>query len=186
MLKVRELMRMDPYTLEPDQTLREAVDGLVTAGTGGAPVVSAGKLVGVVSLSDILAFEADAPGVASYRPSAGPDDDEAMDEKEAEEQPGRWFREMWDSSSSDVLARVSATDRPEWDELDEHAVEEVMTRRVVEISPDATIQEAAHMMDRAGLHRLVVTELGSVVGVLGARDIVRAVATGKLVPARSA
>ena len=185
MLTVREVMRPEPMTLEPSETLREAVDALIAGGAGGAPVVANGRLVGVVSLSDILAFEAGTPGVPTFRPSDGePGTDEIDDEKEAEEEGGRWFREMWNGAEADVVSRMASTDRPEWDELEEHSVDEVMTRKVIAISPDDAVEDAARVMDRAGLHRLIVMEVGTVVGVLSARDLVHAIAEGKLAPAQ--
>ena len=186
MLRVRDLMRTEPPTLEPEETLRSAVEMLVTAGTGGAPVVSGGRLVGVVSLSDVLAFEAGEPGIPTYRPemSSAPSGDDDMTEAEAEEQSGTWFRDLWEDVGPDVVTRLEQADGPEWDDLDQHSVAEVMTRTVVAVSPGDTVQKAARVMDEAGVHRVVVTEGSEVVGILGARDIVRAVAGGLLVPAR--
>lgn len=188
MLTVRELMRTDPLTLAPEESLRSAIDVLVSAGTGGAPVVSGSRLVGVISLSDVLAFEADAPGIPSYRPEMESTDDEGpLDGGEVDEaeEGGRWFREMWDGVGS-VVARLATSDGPEWDDLDEHSVAEVMTRKVVAVAPGDPVEAAARTMDRAGIHRLLVLDRGELVGVLGARDVVRAVAKGLLVPAQAA
>jgi CBS domain-containing protein len=186
MLTVCDLMRAGPLTLEPEESLRAAVDVLVASGTGGAPVVSGGALVGVVSLSDILAFEADVPGLALYR--ADVDGFSTFDGFDAgSEEPyasaGRWFTEMWDGESSDGASRLARAEGAEWNALDEHSVSEVMTRGVIAVPPDMPIRDAAAVMDRAGVHRLVVTEQGALVGVLGARDIVHALARGELVPA---
>jgi CBS domain-containing protein len=185
MLTVRDLMRAGPLTLEPDESLRAAVDVLVESGTGGAPVVRGGELVGVVSLADVLSFEVDIPTSSSYRHDEEVEFDgisETFDGETESEDAGRWFTEAWDGRGSE-LASHDAFHRSEWDALDEHSVSEVMTRRVISVSPDAPIQEAASIMDRAGVHRLLVTEHAELVGVLGARDIVRAVACGDLVPA---
>jgi CBS domain-containing protein len=184
MLTVRDLMRAGPLTLEPEESLRAAVDVLVESGTGGAPVVRAGELVGVVTLTDVLAFEVDIPSSSSYRhDDFDPEYDgvaESLDGSGGGE-AGRWFTEPWDGEGSD-LASHTCFQHSEWDALDEHSVSEVMTRRVISVSPDASIQDAARIMDRAGVHRLVVTEHGELVGVLGARDIVHAVAGGDLIP----
>jgi CBS domain-containing protein len=191
MLTVGDLMRAGPLTLEPEESLRAAVDVLVASGTGGAPVVSGAELVGVISLSDILAFEADVPRLALYRADAqgivghgfdgDPDADSSSDDGDAE--TGRWFTDMWDGESVDAASRFVRSEGAEWNALDEHSVSEVMTRKVVSVPPDMPIREAAAVMDRAGVHRLVVTELGALVGVLGARDIVHALARGELSPA---
>jgi CBS domain-containing protein len=188
MLRVRDLMRTEPPTIEPEETLRSAVEMLVTAGTGGAPVVSGGRLVGVVSLSDVLAFEAGEPGIPTYRPemssASSGDDDMTEAEAEEEEESGTWFRDLYEDVGPDVVTRLEQADGPEWDDLDQHSVAEVMTRTVVAVAPGDTVQKAARVMDNAGVHRVVVIEGSEVVGILGARDIVRAVAGGLLVPAR--
>jgi CBS domain-containing protein len=184
MLTVRDLMRAGPLTLEPDDSLRMAVDVLVESGSGGAPVVSGGELVGVVSLTDVLAFEAESPIPAGR--GAGPLyslDGRASARAREAPAPGRWFTESWDGAGSDRSAHLALLEPSDWDALDEHAVREVMTRSVVSVGPDVSIREAARLMDRSGVHRLVVTEHGELVGVLGARDIVRAVASGDLVEA---
>lgn len=184
MLTVRDLMRAGPLTLEPGDSLRAAVEVLVESGTGGAPVVSGGELVGVVSLTDVLAFEAEAEIPPSYaRERRRPGRRRALAHRREDERPGAWFTESWEVAGSSSAPSVVALDLPEWCALDEHSVREVMTRAVVSIGPDASVRDAAALMDRVGVHRLVVTEHGELVGVLGARDIVRAVASGDLVEA---
>ena len=172
MLMVRDLMRTDALVLEPEETLRSAVDVLVVAGTGGAPVVNNGKLVGVVSLSDVLAFEAGEPGIPTYRPvMAHPLSDQEPVDENAEEEAGAWFRHMWEDVGPDVVNRLEQADGPEWDKLDQHSIAEVMTRKVVTVSPGDSVREAARVMDHAGVHRLIVLEAGRVVGILGARHV---------------
>lgn len=60
-------------------------------------------------------------------------------------------------------------------------VGDVMTDRVLSIGPEASIAEAAQMLDRYSIRRLpVVAEDGFLVGVLARADIVRAVAMSDL------
>src|SRR5690606_28747092 len=54
MLKLRDIMTRDVTTLSPDLPLRDAMELLVSEHLSGAPVVSDGKLVGVISASDLL------------------------------------------------------------------------------------------------------------------------------------
>jgi CBS domain-containing protein len=58
-----------------------------------------------------------------------------------------------------------------------------MTPRPLTISPDADIKEAAQQMLYADVHRLFVTESERLLGVISTTDIMRAVATGRLVVA---
>ncbi len=183
MLRVRDLMTSDPLTVEPEETLRAAADLLTSAGVGGAPVTRGGQVVGVVSLTDILTYEADDPGVPTYRPQlVGPLEDDTRDAPELDDEPGQWFVQMWEDSGSDVTSRMTASEGPEWDALDEHTVAEVMSRKVLAVEPEATIKEAAQAMVRASVHRLLVLHNGEATGILTTLDVVRAVAEGMLVP----
>ncbi len=189
MLTVRDLMAPDPITLEQEETLRSAAELLTDAGVGGAPVVQGDRVVGVVSLTDILTFEAGEPGVPTYRPDlTGPYDDGGDgDETELLEDTGsRWFVEMWQDAGSDVTGRMDEAEGPEWDALDEHTVAEVMSRRVLSVAPDAPLEEAARVMSADNVHRVLVVEGGVAVGILTASDLVRAVARGVLVPGEAA
>jgi len=56
-------------------------------------------------------------------------------------------------------------------------VGDVMTKDVISIAPDASVWEAASLIDRHGIRRLpVVDDEGSVVGVVARSDLVRAMA----------
>ncbi len=49
-------MTREVVTLSPEDSLRTAVEKLSSRGISGAPVVENGKVVGILSLSDILSF----------------------------------------------------------------------------------------------------------------------------------
>lgn len=61
MLKVKDLMTRDLLTLAPNTTIREAAEILATEHVSGAPVVRAGKPLGMVSARDLLEFIAALP-----------------------------------------------------------------------------------------------------------------------------
>ncbi len=68
MVRVRDLMSVDLVTVSPELTLRETVELFAARHIGGAPVVAEGRVLGVISASDVLAFEAVTPGVPAERP----------------------------------------------------------------------------------------------------------------------
>jgi CBS domain-containing protein len=193
MLSVRDLMARAPITVEPEETLRSAADLLTAAGVSGAPVTAGSTVAGIVTLTDILAFAADDPGVPTLReasPNALDDGEDAGGEElegldQAEEEASSWFFEMWEDAGADVVTRMQTVESPEWDALDEHTVSEVMTRAVFSVDADASVQEAADLMERERIHRVLVKENGRLAGVLSAWDVVRAVARGDLVVAQS-
>jgi len=55
-------------------------------------------------------------------------------------------------------------------------VAELMTREVVSVDPADTVGEAAEKMIAAGVGAVVVSDFGSIIGILTERDILRAVA----------
>lgn len=183
MATVRELMATDPLTLEPEETLRNAADLLTGAGVSGAPVTSGGRVVGVVTLSDILDFDAHDVSTPTHRPdlinplTGGAEDD--LESPEEQDPPSRWFVEMWEDAGADTLTRFE-TAGPEWSPLDEHTVEEVMSPLTFSVSPDTPLRDAAALMEQKRVHRLLVMESESLVGILTAWDIVRAVAHGQV------
>ncbi len=61
MLKLRDIMTRDVLTVPPDLTIREAAEIFSTERLGGAPVVAHGRIVGMLSASDLLDFIASLP-----------------------------------------------------------------------------------------------------------------------------
>lgn len=183
-MEIRELMTPDPWTLQPEMTLRDAIERLADAGVSGAPVVANEVLVGVLSVSDIVEFESASPGVPAHRdqPEWGTiGNPERLEEDEAEPFSD-FFRDMWADSNADVLERMTTSESPEWDFLSEHVVGEVMTRKVMSVTTDYDIVEAARLMVDRGVHRLIVTEGDTLRGIVTTMDFLRAVAAEKLRP----
>jgi CBS domain-containing protein len=56
MLTLREIMTKDVLTIAPDLSIREAAEIFSTERLGGAPVVRLGRIVGMLSASDLLDF----------------------------------------------------------------------------------------------------------------------------------
>lgn len=61
MLKLRDIMTRDVLTVAPDLSIREAAEIFATERLGGAPVVQSGRIVGMLSASDLLDFMAALP-----------------------------------------------------------------------------------------------------------------------------
>ena len=181
MSKVRDWMTSDVVSVAPGLTLRSAAELLATRHIGGAPVMAGSRVVGVVSLSDIVSFEASTPVVPGAEPDRAEWELEPPEEwREGEEAPAAFFTDFWPDAGADVLERFEQTGSPEWDLLGEHTVGEVMSRRVVAVNPEKSVQAAARLMTRLQIHRLLVLEQGKLLGVLSASDIVRAVGEARV------
>ena len=183
MLRIRDIMTREELTLSPETTLRDAVDLLAEHHVSGAPVVTGRGVEGVVSMTDLLDFQASTPAVPSER-SDQPYPIEEVDERrdiDAEDEPsGTFFTELWEDAGADVGERFETVRTPEWDLLGEHVVSEVMDRHLHAMPPDTPVSAAADEMRRAGVHRVLVMQGGELLGIVTTMDITRAVADHKL------
>lgn len=185
MKTLREIMARDPVTVDEDMSLREAIEILQAEGVNGAPVMSGERVVGVVSATDLLEFEASSPGVPPERVEMlewGELDGPSQDEDDL---PAAFYVERWFDAESEVWTRVSETDSPEWNRLEEHTVAEIMSRKLVTLPPTATVADAARLMVDRHLNRLLVMTDAALVGVVTTLDVLGAVAGREAPPGRS-
>lgn len=182
MLRLRDIMTRELVTVSPELSLRDAVDLLTTRHITGAPVVAGGKVVGVVSLTDLAEFAASTPGVPTQRQEVAEwgDFENAVDWFDGEEPPSAFFLQLWDDAGADVSERMSEADSPEWNVLEAHTVAEVMNRKVAALSSETPVEHAATVMRRAAIHRVLVMDNGNLLGVVTTTDIADAVADHKL------
>ena len=131
-LRVEEMMTIDPVTVSTDATIEEAEELLRRNRITGLPVVdAAGRLVGVISQTDVLYLSV--PTVQAL-----------------------------------IRHRGSGI-----------RVGEVMSTPPVTIDGEVSIREAARIMDRERLHRLVAVDAtGRPIGVISAMDFVALYAEG--------
>lgn len=188
MLQVREVMTREVITVSPEHTLREAMEMLSRHHVSGAPVLSGQSVVGAVSGSDLLEFGAALPPLsdAELEPldteSAEEEFDGVDDDTDAQE--ASWFTARWREESPEVNDRITDAGASTWTALDEHTVSEVMTRAVVSVPPTVSLAAAADLMRRNRLHRVLVMDGETMLGILSTTDIVAAVADGRLVRTR--
>lgn len=191
MLRLRDIMTTDVITLDPNLSIREAMDVFTSRRISGAPVVSGGEVIGVVSATDLLQFTASLPGVPTEREAApewfgditGDEDDEApLPNAGAEDDPSAlYFTELWDDAGATVVERIVAQTGAEWNSLEEHTVSEAMTSApVCSLTPETLVTAAADYMRRAKVHRVLVMAEKQLLGLVSSSDITAAVADGKL------
>src|SRR5215813_14770330 len=163
MLRLRDIMSTNLVTVSPETSIREAMELFGKNHVSGAPVVSGGKLAGVVSGGDLMTFASALPGVPTERELADASnayDNEDSVERDAEDEDepaAAYFAELWDDAGVDASERASTVSTPEWNFLEEHDVSEVMTRApLVVLDPDSDMATAAALMSERGIHRVLV------------------------------
>ena len=176
MQAVRDIMTTEVVTLDPEMTLREAAATLADHHVTGAPVIVNGRVVGVLSASDILGVDAAEPIEDRDFNAYDPGIDEDIE-------PAPFFARLWPDAAMDVSERFGGGGRGDRSAgrgaLDDRTVADVMTRNVLEIRPEATISHAAERMANACVHRLLVVDDEGLAGIVTTTDIARWLA-GKL------
>jgi predicted transcriptional regulator len=176
-LRLRDIMTTDIVSFAPDMTLREATVMLTARHITGAPVIAGSKVVGLLSVTDILDF------ITTEYAAAESDEDvcewrDDVDENlvaEGLEIPD----DQWTSGQLDVVARIEGQEQP-GDPLDRHTVAELMTRELHALPASTPVEEAAAFMRRAKVHRVLALIDGVLGGIVTTSDITRAVSERRL------
>jgi CBS domain-containing protein len=181
MLRVREIMTSPAISVTPETLIRDAIELLAKRHLSGAPVISGGRLVGVVSATDLMTFLAQLPGgPVSHAADDEFDDGVGVSVEEADSETAwqaTYFAELWEDVGADTTTRFENTATPEWDALAEHDVSEVMTRGpLYTVLPDDSAEHAARLMQTEGVHRVLVVDGEHLVGIVSALDITKAAA----------
>ncbi len=162
MVRARDLMTTHVTTVTPAMSLSELESALLSEGVGGAPVVVDGRVVGVVSRSDIVR--------------------ELAEERErAEEAVAEYFVEPVSGASAarNLLLKESDLIAQQMAKL---TVRDIMRTRVIHVGPDASAVDVARQLVRYRVHRVLVTENEELLGIISSLDLVHLLAE----PARAA
>jgi CBS domain-containing protein len=182
MLRLRDIMTSDVLTISPELSIRDAMALFSTRHVSGAPVLASGKVLGVVSATDLMEFAASLPSVPAER--AEPEDEDQWEregEDIDEDEPSMaFFADTWEDAGAEVSERMRAVSGPEWNALEEHTVAEAMTRDLFALPPETGVERAADGMRQAGVHRVLVMHGDELLGIVTTQDIANAVADHKL------
>jgi len=178
MLTVRDIMQTEVTTASPDMTVRELARLWEERGITGTPVVDAtGKVLGVVSATDLVrlaAEQVDASDEAEWTEPAYPPEEVEEDGVEAS-----WYAFFAEEAPELYAGLDGIVDSV----FEEATVADIMTRAIFSVRPQATVQELARFLLRAGIRRALVMEGGKLAGIVTATDVIRAVADGKVADA---
>lgn len=160
--KARDVMRTDVRTVGPDVGLADLERAFLDARVSGFPVVEDGRLIGMVSRSDVVRQ-------LSVEQSVG-------------EVVSDYYRDFGIGSlePSQPLASVG---RHLGRRLEELRVRDVMIPGLIHVAPGASLTDVARTLVSERIHRVPVVEDGRLVGILSSVDFVRLFAEGRVGPA---
>jgi CBS domain-containing protein len=184
MLRLRDIMTTELVTVSPDLSLRDTIELFVKEHVSGAPVVAQHKVVGVVSVSDLIAFVASLPDMPQEdRVDRGWEELESDSESDTEEQPAAaWFVKPGNDEALEIVERFTDAEM-RWTERDrfaQHTVAEVMTPDIRALPASTPVDQAADFMRQAAIHRVLVMSNDVLEGIVSMKDISDAVADHKL------
>ena len=147
MLTAKDIMSKDVVTVTPDTSIEELASLLVSNEISGVPVVDAnGSLAGIVTENDLISRNK-----RLHIPTVVSFLDAAI------------YLESSKKFAEEVK-RVTAT-----------KVADIMVKKVVTIAEDTSLTDIATIMSEKKVHILPVVKAGKVVGIVGKRDVVKAV-----------
>jgi predicted transcriptional regulator len=148
---VKDVMNPDVMTVADEMTTGELARYLTEREISGAPVVdSQGHLIGVVSMTDIGRHMAEPFELDSSGASG-------------------FYRDSGEEVTLEAYGQRSV-------EQSAATVRDVMTPVIHQVPATATVAEAARVMIREHVHRLVVTQGKQPVGIITSMDLLRVVA----------
>jgi len=158
-LTVADVMRDTVKTIPSTMNLPEFEQRLLADGVSGYPVVDEGKLVGVVSHSDVIRQ------ICAEREVAEKTSDFYFDDTGFHESPMKSF--------ADISDRIG-------ERLETLSVADVMARHPLTVPMELSIHDLADRFMSHRVHRFPVTDLGVLVGIVTTTDLVRMIAERRL------
>lgn len=154
-MKVKDVMRSDVMFVRPHWTVFDCAKTFEKNNISGAPVIEHGRVIGIVSISDIVRFM----GL------------KLVDADILTEQPQGLSMLLLN------LVRIGKDYidfKKELERIAKFTVKDVMSKYVVQISPHANLYEAAKLMEDNDVNRLPVINNGKLIGIVARADLVRA------------
>jgi CBS domain-containing protein len=150
-LKVKDLMKRNVIYFSPEDSIFEVARVFSREGISGAPVIENGKVVGVISETDLIRFlKMHFPKFHAYA-----------------EEP-HFFALLVGH-----LLKEKIQFHLEMKKFQKIKVREIMSKSIISVSPEATIIEAAELMDKYAVDRLPVIANKRLVGLITKADLIR-------------
>jgi len=148
----REIMNKKVITFSPNDSIFNVAKVFSKKDISGAPIVKRNKIVGMITLADIIRFidlklsnlpTMYVPGLTSLL---------------------LMFIQM---------EKINIDFKKEMKKITRIKIKDVMKTRIVTVKPEATILEVAEIMDRNNVHRVPVVENRKIVGIIARSDVIK-------------
>jgi CBS domain-containing protein len=147
-LKVKDVMTREVITLTPESSIGEAAKLLRENKISGAPVVEGERIVGILSEADLMRLFQDDMSLNLILPSPF----------DLIELPIKMHRKL-----EETVKKLAAS-----------KVKDVMTRKVITIDEEASVEEAARLMAKHNINRLPVVRGEKLMGIITRGDVIKA------------
>lgn len=152
-ITARDIMNQDVLSVGVDWSIDQLAEYLIENSISGAPVVSEeGKLVGVVSMTDIVRYR---------NLPATNDEENDLHDFYIHTSELKYSNEEIESSH---LAAEALT-----------TVNDIMTPKTFVVKEDAKVRDIADAMIRANIHRVLVTRNDTLLGIITSMDMLRVI-----------
>lgn len=152
MKPVRDLMRVNVICCKPDDSIFDVAKIFSEYNISGAPVVEDERVIGVISLTDIIKFmKTKLPKSKLYSPET---------------------QSLYLFIANLLKEQIGF--RAELKRISETKVRDLMSTDIIQIRPDNSILEAATVMEKHDIDRLPVVDEGKLVGIISRVDLVKA------------
>lgn len=146
-MRAKDIMTKDVAFVESDATMRDVARLLIEKSISAAPVLEAGKPVGMISEGDLV----------------------AANEVRRKERAQWWLAQLAEGEPLDATFLAAARS-------DSRCVRELMSHPVISVAETAEVEEVARLMEAHKIKRVLVCDDGRMVGIVTRADIVRAIA----------
>lgn len=150
---VKDYMRRNVITARPTDSIFKVAAKLSKRHISGVPVVSKGRLVGIITESDIIKF---------MKLDLSKTHTELMSEPHAL------------SVVILTLIKDQLGVKKQLEKMSKIKVKDFMSKDIVSTSPDENILEAANLLDHNHIDRLPVIRKGKLVGIISRCDLIEA------------
>ena len=156
-LLARDVMQKNVGIIDAEASLADLEQAFEEAGVSGFPVVQAGR---IVSRSDVVRRLGDKTGDAPRLST--------------------FYADLASFEAENVAERFAEAAARGGQSADQLRVRDLMTESAITVAPDTSLDDVARALVAHHIHRVLVTDEGTLVGIVSSLDLVKLMAEEKV------